>query len=1296
MEESQLLTEYEPIDLGQIKPSKITTEKELEAEAAQICEILKDIKGDWNQRLKALLSIQSFLVSDDIREFSNFSNFMSKLVAPLTFQLQDLRSQITKEASKGISLMAQVMQQNFEPLAHRFISKVSLFKLLNAAKHVLAEHSHICIIAIINNVICPNAEYIYLILNQFPEDCYLNHIPIIEDLLISLIQDAKSEARQIARMAYFRYKMIFPDRSDFIFNHLDSQNQRAILDEEDSFVDPNFIASKARYTEKLVNKSPSKLPDSLGGTGSGFLGIPGASGKDQLKMTRSVSRGRPTTTSNNLTSKAQNVSPSGGHKKQMKSPDNDETGRGKQSRTSKLKFQQYNRLNVIPQIRCEQIKTIKESQACFLGSNEQKTNETQSLNFQSKAIVEERKLNQHQKQQDHQQQNQMNLGSPKLPPDRQQQLQSLREKKQKQLEEQQQKEKQHNFNPQNNSNNNNSSQHQAKIGIKSVNIAPIQTKQNSMVSPTVKKPNKFLNQKTQEEIDKQNQIKRQKSASPTGGSPKSSLLQQRDQIKRPENLVISQKQNKTQHNFNSQKQDSNVQIKDQKLDDSNYQTIPNQRQQPNSMNISKVKQNQQRMQVSHSIQNIQQAKNQAQGSSQMQQPTQIVKKDNLLDQNQLNSSDEQKIFEELDFLNQNESIESLVVSAQSSNLNERVRSFQMIKNSEDQLQECSDQLLKKLFKIHLDYLQDKDERVMVAVQESLLTLVQYKHTLVDKYLDSMIPTLLQNMVGLSEQVSILSSDLINIICLQQNASDIVLILMDLLREQSVNHKIVTAALEVLVVLLKDDQEYCNKNANVLETTLKIVELLETNNNNMDVIMPSIAVMLAMRDKNFEGTMKALLFLKSQQLNVILKLAQQFAPDFENDIKKNVLSDQVQNFLRGQSINDESEIDKFSHSQRSYDSHSFKEPIFNDTYNSHIDLGSQILQSEENLKENFQDIEKASPVNVLQQQMTNRTISDQMNSNKSSQRHSKIKNENFENDSNLNDDLDNFNELVNFTQGSSKNYIISKAGDVLDDQIEDGVSPKPRLSIIQDKINRSSEISEFSQILRASIPNQRQKIFDRIDETLLMEDPNNIISSLFEELIKFFFDLLKSDESVGIKEQSFKCLFRILQLKVQQTKQILSNIIEDIAIAYFLNKKMIPMFEKILSILVATQDQEQIFILLDKLMQNHQHPQLQIMIKMTTLLFKILNNHKLIDKYFSVMFENLFQVILKHYLYQKQLMSHDSANVRKSLVFCMVDMYFVMDHNDFSKYLTQFNVNQQKLVNIYIERKSGGSSSPKNE
>ena len=129
-----------------------------------------------------------------------------------------------------------------------------------------------------------------------------------------------------------------------------------------------------------------------------------------------------------------------------------------------------------------------------------------------------------------------------------------------------------------------------------------------------------------------------------------------------------------------------------------------------------------------------------------------------------------------------------------------------------------------------------------------------------------------NMISLDDDVSTSSSDLINVICHLSKPAEIVLILMDILKDQKTNLKVIIAALEVLVVLLKDDVEYCNKNANVLETCLKIVEILQDNQNNMDVIMPSIAVLLAMRDKNFEGTMKALVFLKSNQLSLVRKLA----------------------------------------------------------------------------------------------------------------------------------------------------------------------------------------------------------------------------------------------------------------------------------------------------------------------------------------------------------------------------------------------------------------------------------------
>ena len=71
----------------------------------------------------------------------------------------------------------------------------------------MAEHSHICIVAILNNVVAPrvlsniheevnsknpnvrtkNAEYLFLILSLYPDDSLANYIHQIEDLLVHLL-----------------------------------------------------------------------------------------------------------------------------------------------------------------------------------------------------------------------------------------------------------------------------------------------------------------------------------------------------------------------------------------------------------------------------------------------------------------------------------------------------------------------------------------------------------------------------------------------------------------------------------------------------------------------------------------------------------------------------------------------------------------------------------------------------------------------------------------------------------------------------------------------------------------------------------------------------------------------------------------------------------------------------------------------------------------------------------------------------------------------------------------------------
>lgn len=93
------MAEYTPLDLSNIKPSKSRSESDLDKEIAAIIKTLKDTKSaDWKDRIKAMESIQSIVITDRCKSLSNFLKHVDKLFMPLNAQLMDLRSAITREA----------------------------------------------------------------------------------------------------------------------------------------------------------------------------------------------------------------------------------------------------------------------------------------------------------------------------------------------------------------------------------------------------------------------------------------------------------------------------------------------------------------------------------------------------------------------------------------------------------------------------------------------------------------------------------------------------------------------------------------------------------------------------------------------------------------------------------------------------------------------------------------------------------------------------------------------------------------------------------------------------------------------------------------------------------------------------------------------------------------------------------------------------------------------------------------------------------------------------------------------
>ena len=104
------MTPYVQVDLNPITPVKhINGAKDLEKEAKIISETLMNKKNDWSKRLKCIQVLQSCFVTHELLALPQIYTFLSKITEALSQQLFDLRSTITKEACKTISLIAEVL-----------------------------------------------------------------------------------------------------------------------------------------------------------------------------------------------------------------------------------------------------------------------------------------------------------------------------------------------------------------------------------------------------------------------------------------------------------------------------------------------------------------------------------------------------------------------------------------------------------------------------------------------------------------------------------------------------------------------------------------------------------------------------------------------------------------------------------------------------------------------------------------------------------------------------------------------------------------------------------------------------------------------------------------------------------------------------------------------------------------------------------------------------------------------------------------------------------------------------------
>lgn len=64
------------------------------------------------------------------------------------------------------------------------------------------------------------------------------------------------------------------------------------------------------------------------------------------------------------------------------------------------------------------------------------------------------------------------------------------------------------------------------------------------------------------------------------------------------------------------------------------------------------------------------------------------------------------------------------------------------------------------------------------------------------------------------------------------------------------------------------------------------------------------------------------------------------------------------------------------------------------------------------------------------------------------------------------------------------------------------------------------------LLQQNDKSNRQKLFSRLDEQLIMGDHDGMISGCFNEISKALFDIMKDDDQQNVKEQSLVFLQKI--------------------------------------------------------------------------------------------------------------------------------------------------------------------------
>ncbi|KAK9807883.1 hypothetical protein WJX72_012183 [[Myrmecia] bisecta] len=278
-------------ELPAVTPILVDSERELKQEIQKLITAM-DVKVDWTKRIEAMLRLEA-LVLGGAGAWDCFFELLKPLRDPITVQLEDRRSAVSRQACHLLGVLAAALGGRFEMHAIYYIPV--LFKVLVITVQIMADSAdlgmrtllHHCrsprLLPRLCDAICTDrsaklrqscAEYLLQVVEEWEPSTYERCLDAMENAIRSACQDALSDVRAIGRTAFAAYARIWPERGHAFMRRMDGGLQERLTAAMAVYVPGAYsqqveaAAAAAQPAVKLPPRRQSSLPSMPNGISS--------------------------------------------------------------------------------------------------------------------------------------------------------------------------------------------------------------------------------------------------------------------------------------------------------------------------------------------------------------------------------------------------------------------------------------------------------------------------------------------------------------------------------------------------------------------------------------------------------------------------------------------------------------------------------------------------------------------------------------------------------------------------------------------------------------------------------------------------------------------------------------------------------------------------------------------------------------------------------------------------------------------------------------------------------------------